>query len=86
MRHTGAFIILGLLACSKPVDTIDVETCTITVQETWPTQNATTAHYRQDIEFVLSESAPDAVVVTDIPGVQWSRDNDTIIGLSLIHI
>jgi hypothetical protein len=76
------FVSVGFWGCSGPVDPVEPEPCGVSIASTWPEHLATDAHYLQDIEFHLSESVEDAVIITDLEGTQWMRDDGKTIGFT----
>ena len=75
-------LILAAVGCSGPVDPVQPDSCSVSVQSTWPANGSTTAHYRQHIEFYLSAPVKEAEILTDIPGSQWMNDEGTVVGFT----
>ena len=78
--------LIFLVGCSdfdiQPIEEApapEEEPCDIRVVETVPDQGATGVYYRHSIEFHLSDADPTATVVTDVPGVQWLRDETVVV-------
>ena len=79
MHHFQFSLCLLLLACAngdpyEPDSTLGAN-CTITVDETWPTQGADDFYFRDSIEFRLSEPDPDARVVFGRSGTQSTAED-----------
>ncbi len=65
----------GQLSAPHQADDSFEPTCDIVVNATLPAHGASDAYHRGDIEFYLSEPAPEATVVADVEGITTFRDD-----------
>lgn len=80
MRSILPLLTLALISCTdkEPVDT--APPCGITVDETFPASGSTSAYYRGEIEFNLSDSDPTAVLtVAGVDGTSALNDDADVV-------
>ena len=76
IARTAPFVLLfGCIVGETDSYTNGVPTCDITVDATWPLQDAMDFYYRDTFEFNLSAPDPDARIIFGMPGTQTVEEN-----------